>query len=43
MIESLNANLTFDPVKDFTGVAKMAVVAGILLVSRKPAQRASRS
>ena len=33
MIESLNANLTFDPVKDFTGVAKIAVIPGILVVN----------
>jgi len=33
MIESLNANLTFDPVKDFTGVAKLAVIPGILVVN----------
>jgi tripartite-type tricarboxylate transporter receptor subunit TctC len=33
MIESLNANLTFDPVKDFTGVAKIAVIPGILVAN----------
>ena len=33
MIESLNANLTFDPIKDFTGVAKIAVIPGILVVN----------
>jgi tripartite-type tricarboxylate transporter receptor subunit TctC len=33
MIESLNANLTFDPVKDFTGIAKIAIVPGILVVN----------
>ena len=33
MIESLNANLTFDPVKDFTAVAKIAVIPGILVVN----------
>jgi tripartite-type tricarboxylate transporter receptor subunit TctC len=33
MIESLNANLTFDPVRDFTGVAKLAVIPGILVVN----------
>jgi len=33
MIESLNSNLTFDPVKDFTGVAKLAVIPGILVVN----------
>src|SRR6266446_6125291 len=33
MIESLNANLTFHPVKDFTGVAKLAVIPGILVVN----------
>jgi tripartite-type tricarboxylate transporter receptor subunit TctC len=33
MIESLNANLTFDPVKDFAGVAKIAVIPGILVVN----------
>jgi tripartite-type tricarboxylate transporter receptor subunit TctC len=33
MIESLNANLTFDPVKDFTGIAKLAVIPGILVVN----------
>jgi len=33
MIESLNANLTFDPVKDFTGVAKLAIIPGILVVN----------
>jgi tripartite-type tricarboxylate transporter receptor subunit TctC len=32
MIESLNSNLTFDPVKDFVGVAKLAIVPGILVV-----------
>jgi tripartite-type tricarboxylate transporter receptor subunit TctC len=33
MIESLNANLTFDPVKDFAGIAKIAVIPGILVVN----------
>ncbi len=33
MIESLNANLTFDPVKDFVGIAKIAVIPGILVVN----------
>lgn len=33
MIESLNANLTFDPIKDFTGVAKLAIIPGILVVN----------
>jgi tripartite-type tricarboxylate transporter receptor subunit TctC len=33
MIESLNANLTFDPVKDFVGIAKIAIVPGILVVN----------
>ncbi len=33
MIESLNANLTFDPVKDFSGVAKLAVIPGIVVVN----------
>ena len=33
MIESLNANLTFDPVKDFTGITKLAVIPGILVVN----------
>jgi tripartite-type tricarboxylate transporter receptor subunit TctC len=33
MIESLNSNLTFDPVKDFVGVAKLAVIPGILVVN----------
>jgi tripartite-type tricarboxylate transporter receptor subunit TctC len=33
MIESLNSNLTFDPVKDFTGVTKIAVIPGILVVN----------
>jgi tripartite-type tricarboxylate transporter receptor subunit TctC len=33
MIESLNSNLTFDPVKDFTGVTKLAVIPGILVVN----------
>jgi tripartite-type tricarboxylate transporter receptor subunit TctC len=33
MIESLNANLTFDPIKDFVGVAKLAVIPGILVVN----------
>jgi tripartite-type tricarboxylate transporter receptor subunit TctC len=33
MIESLNSNLTFDPVKDFTGVAKLAVIPGIVVVN----------
>jgi tripartite-type tricarboxylate transporter receptor subunit TctC len=32
VIESLNANLTFDPVKDFAGVTKIAVIPGILVV-----------
>jgi len=33
MIESLNANLTFDPVRDFAGVAKLAIIPGILVVN----------
>jgi tripartite-type tricarboxylate transporter receptor subunit TctC len=33
MIESLNANLTFDPVKDFVGIAKIAVIPGIIVVN----------
>jgi tripartite-type tricarboxylate transporter receptor subunit TctC len=33
MIESLNSNLTFDPVKDFTGIAKIAVIPGIFVVN----------
>jgi tripartite-type tricarboxylate transporter receptor subunit TctC len=33
MIESLNANLTFDPVKDFVGIGKIAVIPGILVVN----------
>src|SRR5258707_9002589 len=33
MIESLNANLTFDPVKDFVGIAKLAVIPGIMVVN----------
>src|SRR5215471_13449454 len=33
MIESLNSNLIFDPVKDFAGVAKLAVIPGILVVN----------
>jgi tripartite-type tricarboxylate transporter receptor subunit TctC len=33
MIESLNSNLTFDPVKDFAGVTKIAVIPGILVVN----------
>jgi tripartite-type tricarboxylate transporter receptor subunit TctC len=33
MIESLNSNLTFDPVKDFAGVSKVAVIPGILVVN----------
>jgi len=33
MIESLNSNLTFDPIKDFVGVAKIAVIPGILVVN----------
>ncbi len=32
MIESLNSNLAFDPIKDFIGVARIAVVPGILVV-----------
>jgi tripartite-type tricarboxylate transporter receptor subunit TctC len=39
MIESLNANLTFDPVKDFTGVAKLAVIPGILVVNPETGPR----
>jgi tripartite-type tricarboxylate transporter receptor subunit TctC len=33
MIESLNSNLTFDPVKDFAGITKLAVIPGILVVN----------
>ncbi len=33
MIESLNSNLTFDPVNDFTGVARIAVIPGIFVVN----------
>jgi len=32
MIQSLNNNLTFDPVRDFAGVAKIAVIPGIMVV-----------
>jgi len=32
MIRSLNNNLTFDPVKDFAGIAKIAVIPGIMVV-----------
>ena len=32
LIESLNSNLTFDPVKDFVGIAKIAVAPGIMVV-----------
>jgi tripartite-type tricarboxylate transporter receptor subunit TctC len=32
MIASLNNNLTFDPVKDFAGIAKIAVIPGIMVV-----------
>jgi tripartite-type tricarboxylate transporter receptor subunit TctC len=32
MIESLNSNLTFDPIKDFVGIGKMAVAPGIMVV-----------
>jgi tripartite-type tricarboxylate transporter receptor subunit TctC len=39
MIESLNANLTFDPIKDFTGVAKLAVIPGILVVNPETGPR----
>jgi tripartite-type tricarboxylate transporter receptor subunit TctC len=33
LIESLNSNLTFDPVKDFVGITKLAGVPGILVVN----------
>jgi tripartite-type tricarboxylate transporter receptor subunit TctC len=33
VIESLNANLTFDPVRDFAGVTKLAVTPSILVVN----------
>jgi tripartite-type tricarboxylate transporter receptor subunit TctC len=33
MIESLNSNLTFDPIKDFAGITKLAVIPGILVVN----------
>ena len=33
MIESLNANLSFDPVKDFVGIGKIAVIPGIVVVN----------
>jgi tripartite-type tricarboxylate transporter receptor subunit TctC len=33
VIESLNANLTFDPVKDFAGVTRLAVIPGIIVVN----------
>ena len=32
MIQALNRNLNFDPVKDFSGVAKIAALPGILVV-----------
>ena len=32
LIESLNSNLTFDPIKDFVGIAKIAVAPGIMVV-----------
>jgi tripartite-type tricarboxylate transporter receptor subunit TctC len=39
MIESLNSNLTFDPVKDFVGVTKLAVIPGILVVNPESGPR----
>jgi tripartite-type tricarboxylate transporter receptor subunit TctC len=42
MIESLNSNLTFDPVKDFTGVAKLAIVPGILVVQPETGPKSLR-
>jgi tripartite-type tricarboxylate transporter receptor subunit TctC len=39
MIESLNSNLTFDPVKDFAGVAKLAIIPGILVVNPETGPR----
>jgi tripartite-type tricarboxylate transporter receptor subunit TctC len=33
MIESLNSNLTFDPIKDFVGIGKIAVAPGIMVVA----------
>ena len=33
MIESLNSNLTFDPIKDFVGIGKVAVAPGIMVVA----------
>jgi len=42
MIESLNANLTFDPVKDFTGVAKLAVIPGILVANPETGPKSLR-
>lgn len=32
MIESLNSNLSFDPVKDFAGIGRIAIIPGILVV-----------
>jgi tripartite-type tricarboxylate transporter receptor subunit TctC len=32
MIESLNSNLTFDPIKDFVGIGKIGVAPGIMVV-----------
>src|SRR3984893_9261088 len=32
LIESLNSNLTVDPIKDFVGIAKIAVAPGIMVV-----------
>jgi tripartite-type tricarboxylate transporter receptor subunit TctC len=39
VIESLNANLTFDPVKDFAGVTKIAVIPGIIVVNPETGPR----
>ncbi|MBO0753468.1 MAG: tripartite tricarboxylate transporter substrate binding protein [Bradyrhizobiaceae bacterium] len=33
VIESLNTNLNFDPVKDFAGITKLAVIPGIIVVN----------
>jgi tripartite-type tricarboxylate transporter receptor subunit TctC len=33
LIESLNSNLTFDPVKDFVGIGRIAVAPGIMVVT----------
>jgi tripartite-type tricarboxylate transporter receptor subunit TctC len=33
VIESLNRDLTFDPVRDFAGITKLAVIPGIIVVN----------